>query len=72
MTTRKQIAIDAVIKAAELCQQVQSEMVSSDTIEKKDRSPVTVADFGSQAIICKAIGDTFPEDIVVGEEGLLH
>lgn len=68
MTTRKQIAIDAVIKAAELCQQVQVEMVSSDTIEKKDRSPVTVADFGSQAIICKAIGDTYPEDIVVGEE----
>lgn len=68
MTTRKQIAIDAVIKATELCQQVQSEMVSSDTIQKKDRSPVTVADFGSQAIICKAIGDTFPEDIVVGEE----
>lgn len=68
MTTRKQIAIDAVIKAAELCQQVQAEIVSSDTIQKKDRSPVTIADFGSQAIICKAIGDTYPEDIVVGEE----
>ena len=68
MKTRKKIAIDAVIKATKLCQKVQSEMVSSDTIQKKDRSPVTVADFGSQAIICKTIGDTFPEDIVVGEE----
>ncbi|RKU26256.1 3'(2'),5'-bisphosphate nucleotidase [Candidatus Poribacteria bacterium] len=68
MITRKQIAIDAVIKATELCQTVQSEMVSTDTIQKKDRSPVTIADFGSQAIICKVIGDTFPEDIVVGEE----
>lgn len=68
MNTRKQIAIDAVIKAAELCQQVQSEMVSTDTIQKKDRSPVTVADFGSQAIICKEIGDSYPKDIVVGEE----
>lgn len=68
INSKKQVAVQAVLKAAELCQQVQNEMVSTDAIEKSDRSPVTVADFGSQALICKAIGDTFPEDIIVAEE----
>ncbi|MDE0314258.1 MAG: 3'(2'),5'-bisphosphate nucleotidase [Candidatus Poribacteria bacterium] len=68
MNTRKQIAINAVLKAGELCQQVQDEMVSTDAIQKSDRSPVTVADFGSQALICNAISDAFPEDIIVAEE----
>lgn len=68
MNSKKQIAIEAVLKAGKLCQQVQDEMVSTDAIQKTDRSPVTVADFGSQALICKAIGDAFPEDIIVAEE----
>ncbi|MDE0085980.1 MAG: 3'(2'),5'-bisphosphate nucleotidase [Candidatus Poribacteria bacterium] len=68
MNSRKQIAINAVLKAGKLCQQVQDEMVSTDAIQKSDRSPVTVADFGSQALICNAIGDAFPEDIIVAEE----
>ena len=65
---RFQTAIDAVIKAMRLCEQVQAEMVSTDAIQKTDRSPVTVADFGSQALICKAIGDAFPDDVIVAEE----
>ena len=63
-----QIAIDAVIKAMHLCEQVQAEMVPTDAIQKTDRSPVTVADFGSQALICKAIGDAFPDTVIVAEE----
>lgn len=68
MNSKKKIAIEAVLKAGELCQQVQAEMVSSDTIQKSDRSPVTIADYGSQALICKAIADAFPHDTVVAEE----
>ena len=68
MPSKKQVAIEAVRKASELCQQVQTEMVSTDAIQKTDRSPVTVADFGSQALICKAIGDAFPKDVIVAEE----
>ena len=68
MPLKKQIAIDAVLKAMQLCEQVQVEMVSTDAIQKVDRSPVTVADFGSQALICKAIGDAFPDDVIVAEE----
>lgn len=63
-----QTAIDAVITAMRLCEQVQAEMVPTDAIQKTDRSPVTVADFGSQALICKAIGDVFPDDVIVAEE----
>ena len=65
---KKQTAIDAVLKAMQLCEQVQAEMVSTDAIQKTDRSPVTVADFGSQALICEAIGAAFPDDTIVAEE----
>ena len=65
---KKQTAIDAVLTAMRLCEEVQAEMVSTDAIQKADRSPVTVADFGSQALICQAIGDAFPDAIIVAEE----
>ncbi len=68
MISEKQVAINAVRQAVYLCRQVQSEMVGMDSMEKADRSPVTVADFGSQALICKSIGDAFPEDTIVAEE----
>ena len=29
---------------------------------------MTVADFGSQAVICQAIAEAFPEDAIVAEE----
>ncbi len=60
------IAIEATLKAAKLCQAVRSQI--PDSIEKEDRSPVTLADFGSQAIICRALAEAFPNDPVVGEE----
>lgn len=61
-----QVGIEAVLSAAKLCQAVRSEI--PDQMEKEDRSPVTVADFGSQAIICRALAQAFPNDPVVGEE----
>ncbi len=66
--TRKQTAIDAVLTAIQLCEKVQAEMVLTDAIQKPDQSPVTVADFGSQALICKAINEVFPYDTIVAEE----
>ena len=67
-TSEKQIAISAVLKAIPLCQQVQTDMGRDDAVEKADRSPVTVADFGAQALICQAIGEAFPKDAIVAEE----
>lgn len=62
----KQVAIAAVQTAAKLTEQVRGDI--PEAIEKKDKSPVTVADYGSQALICKALGEAFPTDPIVGEE----
>ncbi|MEM7033440.1 MAG: inositol monophosphatase family protein, partial [Chloroflexota bacterium] len=64
----KQIAIEAVTKAASLCMRVRSDMVNLDSIEKGDKSPVTVADFGAQALVCQHIKAQFSNDPIVGEE----
>ena len=63
----KQVAFEAVLSAAELCEQVRQEM-GPVAVEKKDGTPVTVADFGSQALICRTLSRAFPGDQVVGEE----
>ena len=60
--------MSAVFRAAQLCQQIQSDLVKTDAVEKADRSPVTVAEFGSQALICQAIAEAFPADAIVAEE----
>lgn len=63
----KQVAIAAVQQAAKLCETVRQTLVP-EAIEKNDKSPVTVADFGAQALICRALAEAFPQDAVVGEE----
>ena len=61
------VAFRAVQAAAELCQSVRSNF-DDNVLKKEDRTPVTVADFGSQALICRALRDAFPDDPVIGEE----
>ncbi|UCE00768.1 MAG: 3'(2'),5'-bisphosphate nucleotidase [Chloroflexota bacterium] len=60
-------AINVVRQASLLVKQVQKELVSV-ALTKDDRSPVTVADFASQALVAKALGETFPNLPLVGEE----
>ena len=62
-------AIEAVRAASSICRAVQQRLVTADTLEKKDKSPVTVADFASQAVVCERLATLFPDDLVVGEEG---
>ena len=61
-------AIEAVHKASKLCIRVQSSLVSEETVRKKDDSPVTVADFGAQAVICHELMKAFPDIPIVAEE----
>ncbi|MFG0247785.1 MAG: 3'(2'),5'-bisphosphate nucleotidase [Phycisphaeraceae bacterium JB051] len=68
LMSRKQVALAAVRQAAAVCKGVQEQLIRPETIEKKDKSPVTVADFASQAIVCSMLADAFPGDVVVGEE----
>ncbi|MGH7370569.1 MAG: 3'(2'),5'-bisphosphate nucleotidase, partial [Candidatus Methylomirabilales bacterium] len=64
----RRVAVDAVRKACRLCQAVRASLVSQGTIAKADRSPVTVADFGAQAVVNLALLDAFPDDPIMAEE----
>lgn len=62
-----EVALAAVRDAARICRSVQS-TIAPDSLAKKDKSPVTIADFGSQAVVCRVIGDAFPNDPIIAEE----
>jgi len=64
----KQVALEAVMRAAKLCTTVRAELVLADSLQKSDKSPVTVADFGAQALICQCLEEAFPQDPIVSEE----
>jgi len=57
----------AVARASILTKSVFHEKAKG-TLSKDDKSPVTVGDFGAQALIIAAIKHNFPSDEVVGEE----
>ncbi len=62
------IAQSAVLKACRLCSNAQSSLVSEETLDKADKSPVTVADYGAQALVLRELEKAFPDDPAVGEE----
>ncbi len=64
----RRVAIESVLRACRLCQSVRAALVTADTMAKKDKSPVTVADFGAQAVISHDLAEAFPSDPLVGEE----
>lgn len=61
------VAIAAAKRAASLCEQVRQSTFLGQ-LQKVDQSPVTIADFGAQAIICREIAQAFPADAIVAEE----
>lgn len=61
-------ALLAIRQAAQVCRTIQA-AISPESFEKKDKSPVTIADFASQALICRQLQTDFPADPVIGEEG---
>lgn len=61
------IALLAVQRASLLTKRVFHEKAKG-TVSKDDKSPVTIGDFGAQALIIRAIKLAFPDDEVVGEE----
>jgi len=64
------LMIQAARQAAVLCRTVQRNYLLSNTkTDGTDHSePVTIADYGAQAIICRAIQAHFPDDAVIAEE----
>ena len=60
-------AVRAGRLAAAACRAVRS-AADPAALDKADKSPVTVADFAAQALVCRVLGEAFPHDPVVGEE----
>lgn len=67
LTSHLSVALKATELAAKLCQRVQKS-VTAEALEKRDKSPVTIADFGSQAIIALALLEAFPDIPLIAEE----
>ena len=63
-----EVGIEAVRRASGVCRAVQAALVTSDSLAKKDKSPVTVADFAAQAIVSHTLLQAFPSIPLVGEE----
>lgn len=53
-------AVDAVRLASALCQTVQAQLKSAEKVEKDDSSPVTVADYGAQALVAWSLQRSLP------------
>jgi len=66
-TPEIKFALLAVRQAALLIREVQAELVQP-AMTKEDRSPVTVADYASQALVASLLGREFPADPLVAEE----
>ena len=64
----QQFAVAAVREAARLCQYVQHVLVQPPAEAKPNRTPVTVADYGAQAVVCRLIKKRFPDDGIIAEE----
>jgi len=58
----------AVVEAMRITRLIQRDLTGKDSITKSDKSPVTIADYTSQAIICKMLKTRFPGIPIVGEE----
>ncbi|KAJ4837746.1 hypothetical protein Tsubulata_015339 [Turnera subulata] len=63
-------AVDAVERACRLCVDVKRSLFSSEgrILEKNDSTPVTVADFGVQALVSLELSKLFPTIPLVAEE----
>lgn len=63
-------AREAVFQSAAVCRAVQARLDDLRAITKDDKSPVTIADFASQAVVARVLQQHLGDSLVlVGEEG---
>jgi 3'(2'), 5'-bisphosphate nucleotidase len=68
----RKAARDAARLAGQLCLAIREEMLGDGDparLEKAGREPVTIADYGAQAVVLRHIAAHFPDDGVIAEEG---
>lgn len=68
LAEERRVAIDVVQTACRITTRVFQSLVSSDTLTKKDKSPVTIGDYSAQALVNLILAKHFPDDALVGEE----
>ncbi len=68
MSNAIEVAAEAVSLAARVTRAVQQDLITAETLEKKDKSPVTVADYAAQAVVSSVLARAFPDVPLVGEE----
>ncbi len=61
-------ALEAVAAASRVCRSVQARLGELRTIVKDDQSPVTIADFASQAVVAKVLRERLGREIVLVAE----
>lgn len=66
--TELAVAVEAVRLACELSRGVRAALVTDDTLTKQDRSPVTIADLGVQALISQRLQAQFSDIPLMAEE----
>lgn len=64
---RFQLALSLVEQASHLSREFQSDL-STQTVQKRDSSPVTVVDLAVQALVSLRLREQFPKDRLVAEE----
>ncbi len=64
----REVALAIVAKTCKLIKGIQDKLVSEETLQKKDRSPVTVADFAAQAVVISELSRAFPGYPFIAEE----
>ena len=67
-----QVAVEVMRQAAQMTQQIRAECNNSQAVWKPDDSPVTIADFAVQALVCHVLKTEFPEYSIVAEEDAGH
>ncbi len=67
-TVDRDLAVRCVADACRVARAVQQDLANVQEVLKDDRSPVTVADYAVQAVVCLALAEHDPDTPVVGEE----
>jgi 3'(2'), 5'-bisphosphate nucleotidase len=63
-----QAGLRAVTSAVKITKKIQNQLCNKDSITKTDKSPVTVADYAAQAVICHRLNQELNQPVIVGEE----
>ncbi|KAJ9623536.1 hypothetical protein H2203_005798 [Taxawa tesnikishii (nom. ined.)] len=66
--TEERFVAELAVQRASLLTKRVIASIDKGALDKSDRTPVTIADFGAQALLIGAVHHNFPDDTFIGEE----